>query len=830
MRFLSRFFRLLLSLLFSLALLGLIAVAGVYFYFAPQLPSIDVLSDIRLQVPLKVYTRDRELIAEFGEKRRSPVKYQEIPDLMVKAFLAAEDDRFFEHPGVDYQGITRAVIQLATTGKKTQGGSTITMQVARNFFLSSEKTYERKIKEILLALKIEQSLDKEQILELYLNKIYLGNRAYGVGAAAEVYYAENVKNLTLAQIAMIAGLPKAPSRFNPIANPKRALIRREYVLNRMRKLDFIDQSQLQEASAAPVTAKVYAPVVDVEASYVAEMVRAQMVDFYGDEAYTAGFQVITAIDRQGQQAANDALRRGLETYDQRHGYRGPEAMLEDFDKLAPADLDAYLKGIPVVADLLPGVTVQTEEQSIRVYIGNGEAIQIDWEGLKWARRYVDENKRSANPKTADEIATPGSIVRVKKDDKGQWKLTQVPAIEGAFISLNPDDGAIWALTGGYDFYRSKFNRAIQSKRQPGSGFKPLLYTTALESGLTPATTINDAPIVYQDDASASGVWRPQNYSSKFFGPTRLREALYKSRNLVSVRLIEAIGVDRVVEMSKRFGFKDSELPNNLTLALGSASTAPLRMSSAYAVFANGGFRIKPYLINYVEDIKGKRVLEATPLVVCEDCLQSVYVITEADDSGGFLLPLDAYSRVSIDEEQEAPKQVRLAPRILSRQVHYQISSMLRDVVKRGTGRKAMQLGRNDLAGKTGTTNDQHDAWFNGFHPEVVGTAWVGFDQFLPLGRRETGGKAALPVWIEFMRWALVDKAQEPFRQPDGMVTVKIDSKTGLLVGADEPGSITETFRADLVPSRLQIESMSGQSDESAVVDGGATTDISEDLF
>jgi len=821
--------RWLLTLGFSAFLVGLLIIVGIYSYYAPQLPAIEVLRDVQLQVPLKVYTRDHELIAEFGEKRRSPVAYAEIPQVVIQAFLSAEDDRFFEHPGVDYQGIMRAVSQLILTGRKTQGGSTITMQVARNFFLTKEKTYERKIKEILLALKIERSLSKEEILELYLNKIYLGKRAYGIGAAAEVYYGTSLDNLSIAQVAMIAGLPKAPSRFNPIANPTRALIRRNYVLNRMLQLEFISQEIHGEQSGQPVSAQVYAPVVTVEAPHIAEMVRAQMLEVFGDGAYTGGYSVITTLDRDGQSTANMALRHALDDYDRRHGYRGPLNSLDDFDNVSVESMNSALAGYPTVGGLMPGIVIQVEEKEARVYLGDGHTIALDWEAISWARPYVNENKRGKKPAKAGDVIKQGDVIYVKSIDDGKWRLSQVPKVSGAMIALNPADGSILSLVGSYDFYHSKFNRAVQSKRQPGSGFKPVLYTAGLEAGFTPATTINDAPIVFEDASMQGGAWRPENYSSKFFGPTRLRKALYKSRNLVSVRLLDAIGVPAARSMAQRFGFSLDEVPNNLTIALGSGTTVPLRMSSVYSVFANGGFRVKPYLIDEVRTINDRLILKASPSVVCEECGSSVKVNRQPAENTALMIPMNQYLRPEDgDQDVEGPQEIKLADRILSPQLHYQITSILRDVVKRGTGYKAMKLGRNDLAGKTGTTNEQRDAWFNGFNPELVVTAWVGFDAQTTLGKRETGGRAALPMWISYMGKALKGKPQHSLAQPDAMVTIKIDPVTGLALAPGQQGGIFETFRKELVPAIG--EQGSATPDNTSQSPSSADSDIIENLF
>ncbi|MCW8963090.1 MAG: transglycosylase domain-containing protein, partial [Gammaproteobacteria bacterium] len=701
--------------------------------------------------------------------------------------------------------------------------------VARNFFLTKEKTYERKIKEILLALKIERSLGKEEILELYLNKIYLGKRAYGVGAAAEVYYGTTLDKLSIAQVAMIAGLPKAPSRFNPIADPARATIRRNYVLDRMLQLEFIDSATHEAEKSASITAQVYAPVVTVEAPHIAEMVRAQMVEAFGEAAYTDGYDVITTMDRDGQSTANSALRQALEDYDRRHGYRGPVAQLQDINSMSINEMDVTLAGYPSVAALTPGIVVQAEEKRARVYLGDGLTVELELEAVSWARPYIDENRRGDKPARVGDVVAPGDVVYVRRTVDDKWQLSQVPKVSGALIALNPKDGAILSLVGSYDFYHSKFNRAVQSRRQPGSGFKPVLYTAGLESGFTPATTINDAPIVFEDDSMQGGSWRPENYSSKFFGPTRLREALYKSRNLVSVRLLDAIGVPVARAMAQRFGFPLEEVPNNLTIALGSGTTVPLRMSAAYAVFSNGGFRVKPYLIDEVRTIGGRLVLKANPAVVCHSCRSVAEVNTQPAANTELIEPMSRYLRgEDFDADFEGPQQVRLAERIISPQVHYQITSILRDVVKRGTGRKAMKLGRTDLAGKTGTTNEQRDAWFNGFNPELVVTAWVGFDELTPLGRRETGGRAALPMWISYMDKELKGKPQPGLVQPDGMVTIKINAATGLALGPGQQGGIFETFRKELVPVAATDESANIVNTPQAQSSNEA--DIRENLF
>ncbi len=777
------------------ALLGVLAVGAVYSYLVPKLPAIDVLKDVQLQVPLRVYSRDERLVAEFGEKRRKPLRFSQVPPTMVQAVLAAEDDRFYEHPGVDWQGITRAVIHLLRTGEKGPGGSTITMQVARNFFLGREKTYVRKLNEILLALKIEQELSKDEILELYFNKIFLGHRAYGVGAAAQVYYGKPIDQLELAQYAMIAGLPKAPSRFNPIVNPTRALARRNYVLGRMRELGFITAEEHSAASAAAVSARVHGLAVEIEAPYLAEMVRADMEARVGDAAYTEGFSVFSTIDARLQEAANTALRKALVDYDARHGFRGPELALEP-----PITEDAALRAladIPAVGGVEPAVILAVEERSaIALTARHGEVV-LDWEGIVWAKPYIDENRVGKAPERVEELLAPGDVVRVVPGEDG-WELTQVPAVQGALVALDPSDGAVVALTGGFDFFRSKFNRATQAQRQPGSSFKPFIYSAAIEQGFTPATQVLDAPVVF-DDPGLETAWRPENYSGKFFGPTRLRVALYKSRNLVSIRILDKIGVEPAVRHASAFGFDVERLPQNLSLALGSGAVSPLELARAYAVLANGGFLVDPYFVDRVVDARGNVIEQARPRRVCRECVEDVPDAVNGDQGDGEVAvgttPLEGERDDGLDGD-EAPV---YAPRVLSADNAWLMTSMMRDVVRRGTGRKARELGRKDLAGKTGTTNDQRDAWFSGFNPRMVATAWVGFDKLDPLGRRETGGRAALPMWIDFMRVALAGMPEEPFEQPEGLITVRIDPESGKLAAAGDPDAIFETFRVGTAP-------------------------------
>lgn len=776
---------------------GIVAV-GAFLYFSPGLPSVSTLKDVELQVPLKVFSRDGKLIAVYGEKRRQPLQIKDYPQPVIQAFLAAEDDRFYQHPGVDYQGLIRAAIEVLRTGEKRQGGSTITMQLARNFFLGNERTYVRKLREIFLALQIEHELSKDEILELYLNKIYLGNRAYGVGAAADVYYGLGVDELSISQIAMIAGLPKAPSRFNPIINPDRALLRRNYVLGRMLQLRFIDKDTHRNSIEAEVTASRHYPKVEVDAPYIGEMARAFIVDTFGTaDAYNKGYRVYTTIDTRLQQAARQALVKGLRDYDKRHGYRGVESKVENVTTetgdIDTAILDEVLSESIEIGGLVPGVVTSVSKDNIQVYIGADRSVVITLKSADWARPYLNENAMGEVPGDFSKMFAIGDVIRVATEDSKQWSLAQVPEVSGALVSVDPQNGGILALVGGFDYYYSKFNRAVQARRQPGSSFKPFIYSAALDSGYTPASIINDAPVVFEDVA-LEDTWRPQNYSGKFFGPTRLRVALFKSRNMVSIRLLNDMGRRHAMQHVTKFGFDRERLPYDLTLALGSGAVTPLELAKGYTVFANGGYLIEPYLIERIESDKGEVLFSADALSVCEtDCQQLQQHISKEEaaskDTSAGDTDLSALS--------SGP---RLASRVLDKENAYQMVSMMQDVIKRGTGTKAKALGRNDLAGKTGTTNKQHDAWFSGFNGEVVATTWVGFDQDRPLGKREVGGTAALPIWMDYMRAALDGKAENTLQAPDGIVTMRIDPKTGLLVDQDSNQGIQETFREQYIPT------------------------------
>jgi penicillin-binding protein 1A len=724
---------------------------------------------------------------------------------MIQAFLAAEDDRFFEHPGVDYQGLLRAAIQLLLTGERKQGGSTITMQVARNFFLSSKKTYTRKLSEIFLALKIERLLTKQEILELYLNKIYLGHRAYGVGAAALVYYGRSVDKLKLPEIAMIAGLPKAPSRYNPITDPQRALIRRNYVVGRMFELAQINRADYDMARTAPITAELHTTPSEVEAPYVAEMARAEAVKRYGPDAYTKGYSITTTIESHLQTAANRALRDAIQAYDKRHGYRGVSGHLELTEDLSETEMIAFLQQQPRAADLPRALVTALEEQSAEVFTETGERITLAWPTLEWARPYIDHDRKGEPPKTASHILKPGDQVYLyhEQPESGDpfWRLAQIPEVAGALVSIAPSNGAIKSLVGGYDFYQSKFNRVIQAKRQPGSGFKAFIYSAALDTGFTPASIINDAPVVFEDD-TLEAVWRPENYSGKFFGPTRLRYALTHSRNLVSIRLLRKMGVGFAVQYASRFGFDTRDLPRDLSLALGSGAVSPLQMGTGYAVFANGGYYVPPHIIDSIRDNKGEALYQANPVQVCDEELQAQQETASVPDA--YAQPAEEMTTGDTTESSVADVQpLRCAKRAISEQNEYLMHSMLRDVVQYGTARKARELGRGDIAGKTGTTNDQRDAWFNGFNHRLVTITWLGFDDVEPLGRGEVGGRAALPAWIDFMQVALNGIEEKVPEMPPGMVTMRIDVDTGEPVSAGSSNAIFEVFEAKSAPKPPQ---------------------------
>lgn len=761
---------------------GLAIVVVSYVLIAPTLPDVESLKDVQLQVPLRIYTREGELMQVYGEKRRRPVALEAMPDCVKNAFLAAEDARFYEHPGVDYQGILRAVWHLVRTGgERGPGGSTITQQLARDFgFVSRRKLFTRKLKEIFLALKIERELTKDEIFELYLNKIYLGNRAYGVAAAAQGYYGKSLDELELPQCAMLASLPKAPSRINPINNPPRALERRNYALRRMMELNFIDQPEYESALAAEDFAFPHEPEVEVSAHYAAEAVRGEVVEMLGEDAYTGGYRVFTTISGHLQATANRAVRRGLMEYDQRHGYRGPEDHFPLQEDTTPEQWDQILDRFIPFGALEPALIIEADEGFALAYLADGQTIELGIDVMEWARRYESTNRRGPKPEVVTDVVTVGDVVRVGRGEDGQWSLSQLPEVEGALVSLKPDDGSVLAMVGGFDYFHSKFNRAMQAKRQPGSSFKPFVYAAALSDNFTTATLVNDAPVVFSD-AGLEKAWRPENYEQQFFGPTRLREGMVHSRNLISIRVLRSTGIEYVWDYVQKFGFSGDEIPRDLSMALGSGAVYPVTMARAYSTIANGGYLIDPHLIERIEDGQGNVVFEANPPVACRDCETSQTEASIIDDAAPPSLPENR------------------APRVMDPATNYLIRSLLSDVIKRGTGKKALELGRGDLGGKTGTTNEQRDAWFSGFNHAVVTTTWVGFDTPEPLGRGEVGGRAALPVWIEYMRDALAGVPEQAVEPPEDVVFARIDPETGHLATSNTPGSILEVFRADRLP-------------------------------
>jgi penicillin-binding protein 1A len=819
----------LIGALATLALGALIAGSAAWYYLEPGLPDAETIRDVPLQVPLRVYSRDGRLIAQLGEYRRTPVSYADVPEVMVKAILAAEDDRFFEHPGFDYRGIVRAALNLALTGERTQGGSTITQQLARAYFLSSERTFVRKAKEILLATRIEQSFSKEEILTLYLNKIFLGQRAYGVAAAAQVYFDKSIGELTVAEAAMLAGIPKAPSVLNPVSDPRRAEDRRAYVLRRMLELGYIDSAQHDEALATPISAKLHGPSIELDAPYIAEMVRAEMVARFGDNAYSSGFEVTTTVDSRLQRQADLALRTTLLEYDQRHGYRGPLArdalgkpgVVADDERSLQRLLDSY----PVHPDLYPAVMLSAgPDNGAEFFVNDIGRVSVGWDRLR-RRPYVDDQTVGPQPENIRAMLAPGDVVYLLQTADGGWQLAQLPIAQGALVALDPRDGATTALAGGYDFFASKFNRAIQAKRQPGSSFKPFVYSAALANGFTPASIVNDAPVVFEN-SGPDGTWRPENNTGRFYGPTRLREGLVRSLNLVSVRVLLDVGIGNAIRHIRPFGLPDSALPANPTMALGSGAATPRDMAAGFAVFANGGFRVSPYLIDRVTDASGATVFAATPQVACEACAAPWEgngppprpMLAEAPEAAADSEPQS--DAVTAEQGDDAPTWcpapagkpvvagLEPAPRVVYADNAFLVYDMMRDVISRGTGRRALALGRDDLAGKTGTSNDRRDAWFSGFNSELVATTWVGFDQERTLGPREEGGRTALPMWISFMEVALRDRPSAPLAQPPGIVTASISPETGLLAPAGDPGAIFEYFRgADM--ARLVAESDAG---------------------
>lgn len=742
---------------------------GMYLYIYPSLPDMHLLKEAALEKPLQVYSKDNQLIAEFGEKLSLPVEYHQIPPQLVQAFLAAEDSSFFEHSGVSFKGLGRAVSETVSGSAQT-GGSTITMQVAKNYYLTPERTLRRKLTEIFLARKIEQSLSKQEILTLYVNKIFLGKNAYGIAAAARIYYNKSLKDLTVAEMAMIAGLPKAPSRYNPVANPERALERRNWILARMLQLGSIDQQTYQSAIEEPIRLNMREHRVPTRHPYLAELIRAEMVKRFGEQVINSGYKVYTTVDSKRQSMAETAVREGLEAYDRRHGWRGAEAN------------DKPLSQFVAYANTWPAKVTKVKSRSFEAVFANGTTTTVGWDGMVWARRYYSADRVGGTPANASQVVRLNDIVRLRPADekRSSWVLTQIPAVQGQLISLNPNNGAIQAVVGGYDFVQSKFNRAVQGWRQPGSTIKPFIYTLALERGMTPYSMVSDSPL-------RVGKWQPKNSDGRYLGSITLRRALYLSRNLVSIRLLQSVGLDRARNFLVHFGLMENKIPRNLTIALGTPQVLPIQMATGYATFANGGFRIQPYIIEKVLDANNKLLFEANPVYACASCMahpeQANAPATLASAENGDVIALSNQQGQPIEKTVEATAEAQLtaanqntainnpvqavnasgsdktyrqATRIIKSSSAFDMANILRDVIVHGTGRAALKLGRNDLGGKTGTTNDAKDAWFAGFNGNLVTISWVGFDTPRTLGRREYGGVAALPIWVRFMGEALKD--------------------------------------------------------------------------
>lgn len=814
---LHRRLRIAATVIVSIAGLVALAFLATYYYLKPTLPDVAVLRDVRLQVPLRVYSRDGKLLAQLGEQRRVPVTWEQIPPVVVEAVLAAEDDRFFQHPGVDWQGIARAVFIAATTMQATQGGSTLTQQLVRTTLITNEKQLRRKLREVFLALSLENELSKQEIFTLFVNTQFLGQRSYGFAAAAETYFGKSLGEVDAAEAALLAGILQAPSRQNPVASVKYATERRTYVLRRMRELGYLDEKAWQVAMDKPVQRGQHGPRVQVDAPYVGEMVRLALYEKFGDRIYSDGFQVVTTVDSRLQRAADVALRAAVIEYDRRHGWRGAaghvEVKQQDDETLA-----GLIEEKPVVGGLIPAIVAQTGAEEATVVARSGMRYRLGMDGIRWART------NDVTPKTPRDVLKIGDVVYILPSGKGEAFLAQIPEVQGAFVALDPHDGSIVALSGGFDYDASKFNRVTQARRQPGSSFKPFVYSAALEAGLTPASVILDAPVVYEAPDATVGIgqgkeptvegeepeqedWRPGNDTDRFYGPTRLRDALARSRNLVTIRVMRQIGVGFARDYVTRFGLPKEHIPADLTAALGTAQLTPLEMADGFAVFANGGSLVKPHVIDRILAADGS-VLESTDAAVaCADCATSAASLTGGpplvaggSDPAGVVRAADVGGSLFGAAEEDA------APRAISQANAWILTDMLRDVIRRGTGQRARALGREDIAGKTGTTQQGRDAWFSGFNPDLVATAWVGFDQERPLGAGEEGARTALPMWIYFMRDALAGVRQHRLPMPDGVVTARVGRDPSEL--GDEPSSEFEYFLADHLPSGVSGEGTS----------------------
>lgn len=838
MPILKRLLRWILILAFSGLLLAVVAVGAAYWLIAPRLPSVAVLKDYRMQVPLRVLSADGKLIASFGETRRIPVDITKVPQRLKSAVLSAEDSDFYHHPGVDWHGIARAGWHVVISGgDKGSGGSTITQQVARNFFLSPEKLYSRKLTEIFIALRMENELGKDQILELYLNKMFLGHRSYGVAAAAEYYYGKTLDQLSIAECATLASTFQLPSVVNPINNPDRMLARRNWVLGQMLEHDYINKDEHAQAVAEPNHASAHEQPIELAAPYLAEMVRLQVLDRLGNDALTEGYVIRTTVTSERQRAAVEALRKGLIAYDHRHGWRGPEAHQELGVATGPDDYDRLLANYTDIAGMEPGIVTTVSPSSAQIYLSTGATAQLGMDEVRWARAYISDGRVGAAPRNVASVLKRGDIIRLVRNEKNDgWLLTQIPKVQGSLVSVKPEDGSIQALVGGFNFLRSKFNRAVMAARQPGSSFKPYLYAAAFDRGFTPTSIINDAPLALPDPSRPNGIWAPSNDDGKFAGPMRLREALVQSKNLVSVRLLDALGMRYARDYITRFGLPLTSLPNNLSMALGTASVSPMSMARGYAVFANGGYLVTPYFISEIDDRDGKPIYVANPTRACRNCQERLLdtrppgppptdmskLTANGVTPGGLaqpgatpaatgsvagvgdaVLPADAHT---------GPQAPLLAPQVLDARTDYLMTSLMQDVILRGTGFAAKSLGRDDLAGKTGSTNDHRDAWFVGYNGDLSTSVWVGFDDFSSLGRGEFGAKAALPIWMDFMGTVLKDQPSSTLPMPPGIATVQINRESGLPSAPGDPNAMNEILKVEDV-DRLRAQAAQQQLDD-----------------
>ena len=789
-----------------ITLLGVYLYACSYVYLEPSLPTSAQMRNVELKVPLRIYTSTGDLIAQIGEQQRTPVRYEQIPPLLRNAFLAAEDHRFFQESGISLLAIARAALVDLIAGKKVQGGSTITMQAARNMFLTLDKTFRRKLQETFVTYAMDHEFTKQEIFQLYLNKIFFGQRSYGVAAAAQTYFGKSLDQLTVAEAATLAGIPQAPSLYNPIIHPHLAEARRSYVLTRMLALGYIDAATAEAADHSPMDASAHAPHVDVDAPYVAEMVRQQMEQWYGPAAETAGYRVYTSVDGRLQSLANRAVQLGLIEYDRQQGWRGPIGRSVLGAGVTPAQLEQLVDEYTPIGMLSPAVVVKVGTQDAGVYVRSRGFADVDWNGLSWARKSLGEDALGPAPKTAADVLARGDVVYVIADKEGHAQLAQVPQAQSAFVALDPNDGAIAALVGGFDYFSNQFDRAVQAERLPGSGFKPFYYSSALEDGFTPASALLNAPVVVGGQG-LEATWRPENDTRSFSGPVRLRVALAHSLNLVSIRLLRDLGLPYVSQFVSRFGFDPKTLPQNLTLALGTLPVTPLQMATAYSVFANGGFKVDPYYIDRIVDASGKVIWQAAPRIACALCAEpaSLSELKPAPTAAALLAEADALRGGTGPLPPD-----RLAPEVISPQNDYLMTSMMRDVIKYGTAVRALSLNRNDIAGKTGTSNDYRDAWFNGFTPELEATVWVGYDDNRPLGAGDEGAHTALPIWMHFMRYALQGVPQWQRPMPPGIVTLRISPQTGALVSDESPEGIPEVFMANHLPTAVAAAGAAAQ--------------------